>query len=128
MELLYDKDHLVRSTAAEALGTLDQGSPEVVQALIECLQDDHYFVRFYSASAIGNLGQVKPEVVQALIGCLCDSNNLVRLFAASAIGKLGQNRQGDIVSKLVNWIEQNQQSDYVGHGIDALWDTVAERA
>ncbi|WP_264308846.1 hypothetical protein [Nodosilinea nodulosa] len=33
-----------------------------------------------------------------------------------------------VAPRLADWIEQNQQSAYVGHGIDALWAIMTEQA
>ncbi|MBD2079972.1 hypothetical protein [Leptolyngbya sp. FACHB-17] len=49
----------------------------------------------------------------------------VRSSAAEALGKLGKVDRS-IEPKLVQWIEQNQDSEYVRNGIDALWQIVEE--
>jgi HEAT repeat protein len=99
----------------------------VLQALLYRLSDDDSSVRFRVAQALGQLAQATPELLQALIDRLSDAYDSVRYNAASALGKLG--KQTDTVAPLLaNWIEQNQQSDYVGHGIDALWAIMTEQA
>jgi HEAT repeat protein len=63
----------------------------------------------------------------ALINCLSDDKNNVRSSVVSALGKLGK-QTDNVAPQLADWIEQNQQSDYVGHGIDALWAIMTEQA
>jgi HEAT repeat protein len=63
----------------------------------------------------------------ALINGLSDDDSSVRSSTAFDSGQLG--KQTDTVApQLADWIEQNQQSDYGGHGINALWAIMTERA
>ncbi|NEO64736.1 MAG: hypothetical protein F6J98_31795, partial [Moorea sp. SIO4G2] len=59
----------------------------------------------------------------ALIARLQDNDSLVRWNAAYALGNLGKT-SNHILPTVIEWIEQHQDSDYVGSGIDALWDLV----
>ena len=47
----------------------------------------------------------------------------MRSSAAEALGKLGK-KSAHILPQLVKWIEQHQDSEYIGRGIDVLWDLV----
>ena len=125
---LSDDDSDVRFSAAAALGELAQATPDVLKALIDRLSDDDDSdVRATAVYALGQLGKPFPKVLQALIDRLSDDDWDVRANAADALDKLG--KQADIVApQLADWIEQNQQSDYVGHGIDALWAIMTEQA
>jgi len=58
---------------------------------------------------------------------LSDDESTVRFSAASALGLLGK-RAGTVATQLADWIEQNQHSDHVGYGIDALWMIMTEQA
>ncbi|MGB7428045.1 MAG: hypothetical protein WA933_09590 [Microcoleaceae cyanobacterium] len=41
------------------------------------------------------------------------------------MGELG--KQSDkIFPRMLQWLEQHQDSEYVGSGIDVLWDLIAE--
>jgi hypothetical protein len=44
----------------------------------------------------------------------------VRTTSTEALGDLG--KTNDLIQpKIIQWIEQHQDSEYVGNGIDALW-------
>jgi len=126
---LADEDSLVRGNAAEALGKLGNASVEVVDALLRRLadkKDEDLWVRALAAEALGKLGNASVEVVDALLGRLADKDedSWVRGNAAQALGKLGKN-SSDVASAVAQWISQHQDSEYVGSGIDALWQLVA---
>ena len=125
VEQLQDEDFGVRRYAAEALGKLGDSSGEVVDALVEQLQDEDFGVRRYAAEALGKLGDSSGEVVDALKGRFQDEDFGVRFSAASALRKLGK-KASDLIPYIVQWISQHQNSEYVGRGIDVLWDLVAE--
>ncbi len=55
-----------------------------------------------------------------------DDNSYVRRRAAQALGRLGKT-SNHILPTVIEWIEQHQDSNYVGSGIDALWDLVVGR-
>ncbi|MBE9129361.1 HEAT repeat domain-containing protein [Coleofasciculus sp. LEGE 07081] len=120
---LDDQDSGVRWEAAHALGELGQDSETVVNALLLCLEDENSGVRGNAAFALGKLGQGSETVVNALLLHLDDEYSYVRVHAAIALGKLGK-KSSDILPAIVQWLEQHQDSDYVGSGIDALWDLV----
>ncbi|MBD2504838.1 HEAT repeat domain-containing protein [Anabaena azotica] len=123
LALLHDKSELVRSFAAEALGKLGKDTPEVVSQLLALLYDESNFVRSSAVGALGKLGKDKPEVVAQLLALLHDESESMRSSAAWALGKLGKNSP-DITANVVEWILQHQDSEYVGTGIDVLWDLV----
>ncbi|MFQ4138765.1 sister chromatid cohesion protein PDS5 [Nodosilinea sp. PGN35] len=127
IDCLSDDDSIVRYGAASALGNHAQASPEALQALIQCLSNDDSFVRALAALDLGNLAQDSSEALQALMQCLSNDDYLVRSTAVSVLSQMGK-QTDTIASQLANWIEQNQQSDYVGHGIDALWAIMTEQS
>ncbi|WP_424095065.1 hypothetical protein [Moorena producens] len=61
-----------------------------------------------------------------LLARLMDDNSYVRRRAAQALGRLGKT-SNHILPTVIEWIEQHQDSNYVGSGIDALWDLVVGR-
>ena len=124
---LDDSDRSVRSSASYALGQLDNAHETVVQVLIASLDDREAVVRSNAASALGKLSIADETVVQALFGHLSDRESAVRSKVASALGKLGKQPENTIVPPLVYWIEQHQQTEYVGYGIDALWSLMTEQ-
>ncbi|MBD2020668.1 HEAT repeat domain-containing protein [Leptolyngbya sp. FACHB-36] len=116
---LTDNDDLVRWSAANALGKLGTASEVVVQALLNRLTGDEASVRWSAANALGKLGTASEVVVQALLNRLTDDHNLVRWRAADALGNLGKKADW-VLPMLMQWIEQHQDSEFVGAGIDAL--------
>ncbi|NET68431.1 MAG: NACHT domain-containing protein [Moorea sp. SIO1G6] len=123
---LQDDDSDVRVTAANVLVNLGNSSETVINALIAGLQDDDSDVRVSAAEALGNLGNISETVVNALLALLMDDDYDVRKDAANALGKLGKT-SNHILPTVIEWIEQHQDSEYVGSGIDALWDLVVGR-
>lgn len=61
------------------------------------------------------------------MNCLSDVHSNVCARAASALGQLGKQTDA-IAPQLAAWIGQNQQSDYVDYGIDALWMIMTDQA
>ena len=50
---------------------------------------------------------------------------MVRYRAADAIGNIGKS-EPELINLMTNWIEQHQNTEYVGNGIDVLWNLVAD--
>lgn len=82
--LRNDRDFLVRSAAADALGTLR--SRQGVAPLVAALRDSNAEVRTSAALALARLND--PSAVSALRPLLKDAEALVRSAAAQALGKL----------------------------------------
>ncbi|MFN6487536.1 HEAT repeat domain-containing protein [Nostoc sp. DedQUE02] len=57
------------------------------------------------------------------MGLLRDESEIVRYSAAEALGKLGKN-SSNVTVTVAEWISQHHDSEYVGSGIDALWNLV----
>ncbi|NET68111.1 MAG: NACHT domain-containing protein [Moorea sp. SIO1G6] len=123
---LQDPESSVRSWGANALGKLGNNSETVINALIAKLQDEHSDVRGWAADALSRLGNSSETVVNTLLARLQDEDSYVRGKAAEALGNLGKT-SNHILPTIMEWIEQHQDSDYVGSGIDALWDLVVGR-
>ncbi|ARV58312.1 signal transduction protein [Nostocales cyanobacterium HT-58-2] len=121
---LTDQNSEVRENAAFALGKLGNASAEVLNALLLLLADQDSEVRENAAFALGKLGNTSAEVLNALLLLLADQDSEVRENAAFALGKLGKN-SSDVATTVAQWISQHQDSEYVGSGIDALWELVA---
>ncbi|NER90813.1 HEAT repeat domain-containing protein [Moorena sp. SIO3A2] len=120
---LMDDKSFVRGSAANALGKLGNSSETLVSALLAGLMDDESDVRVRSAEALVNLGNSSETVINALLAQLMDDKFFVRWEAAKALGNLGKT-SNHILPTVIEWIEQHQDSDYVGSGIDVLWDLV----
>ncbi|NEO45443.1 MAG: NACHT domain-containing protein [Moorea sp. SIO4A3] len=123
LALVQDDKSFVGGYAASALGKLGNSSETVISALLARLMDNNYSVRWQAASALGNLGNSSETVISALLARLMDDEYYVRKKAAQALGKLGKT-SNHVLPTVIEWIEQHQDSNYVGRGIDALWDLV----
>ena len=121
---LEDENSQVRSSAASALGKLGSGEESVLTALLRRLEDKSSEVRSSAASALGKLGSSGEEsVLTALLRRLEDENSSVRRYAAKALGNLGK-QSSEVFPAVEQWLQQHQDSKYIGRAIDALWDLV----
>lgn len=132
LKCLRDRDPVLKSEAARALGTI--GSAKAALPLISAVQSDASDeVRFYSIYALGLIGDdiaVEPlvavlmdlsqvarvrgmaaetlsrfrgdRVVSTLTSCLSDSLAEVRYWAAYALGELGASQALSELSRLAN--------------------------
>ncbi len=64
-------------------------------------------------------------MIEALLGAFSDQSEFVRGSAASALGNLG-NKSDQIKPLVVQWIQQHEDSEFVGSGIDTLWGLVSQ--
>jgi HEAT repeat protein len=86
---LRDTNWYVRLYAAQALGRLGAGTPDVVSGLLAALRDDDGGVRQRAAEALVKLGAGTPDVTGGLLAALRDHDENVRQEAAEALGRLG---------------------------------------
>ncbi|XGV97858.1 MAG: NACHT domain-containing NTPase [Leptolyngbya sp. BL-A-14] len=116
-----DTNDTVRNGAAVALGGLRNASDVVIQALINQLQDEDSSVRSWSTVALVNLGYTPDALLQELFNV-----NLLGWFRHEGVKALGDlaKRSPQVEPAIVQWIEQHQDEECVGAGIDALWEIV----
>ncbi|MDJ0516829.1 MAG: HEAT repeat domain-containing protein [Trichodesmium sp. MO_231.B1] len=122
VELLEDENFVVRKVATRTLGEFVNGSNThtVVNVLLLRLKDSNPVVRWNAAVALGKLVNSSDTVVTSLLPLLEDENFFVRRKAALALSNLGK-KSDNIFPIIIQWIEQHQDSESVGRGIDALW-------
>ena len=82
-------------------------------------------MRYSAALALGNIGKSEPKVIEALLALLQNNDSIMRYSAALALGNIGKN-EPEVVTLITNWIEQHQNTEYVGNVIDILWSLVAD--
>jgi len=121
---LEDGNEDVRHWAAQALGKLGNASEAVISALLLGLEDGHEWVRSEAVEALGKLGNASESVISALLLRLEDGHEWVRREAVEALGKLSL-KSSEVLPAVVQWIDRHQDTEYVGSGIDVLWDLVA---
>jgi len=126
VQRLEDEDNSLRFLAASVLGKLGNASEAVISVLVQRLEDRDKSVRLEAAQALGNLGNASEPVISALLLRLEDRDDFVVHYsaAAEALGKLGL-KSSEVLPAVVQWVEQHQDTEYVGSGIDVLWDLVA---
>ncbi len=120
LALLQDENSDVRGMAALALGKLKNSPETVINSLLKVLQDENSDVRGMAALALGDLKNSSETVINSLLPLLQDENYSVCWSAATALGKLGK-KSKNFLPTIVQWIQQHQNSEYVGRGIDVLW-------
>ncbi len=121
--LLHHEDSEVRSNAVDALVMLDNTSDALVNTLLALLQDGNLQVRSDAVSSLGKLGNTSETVVSALLEQLQNEQSSTHYRTVRALGNLGK-KSSDFVTAVTQWISLHQDSEYVGNGIDALWDMV----
>ncbi|WP_245395679.1 HEAT repeat domain-containing protein [Anthocerotibacter panamensis] len=117
---LQDKDSLVRSRAAYALGQI--GSEQAVEPLLRALQDENAEVRGSAAYALGRLGS--EQAVEPLLRALQDENAEVRGSAADALGQIGSEQAVEGLLRVL----QHEDADVRGSAADALGQIGSEQA
>ncbi|NES21193.1 MAG: NACHT domain-containing protein [Symploca sp. SIO3E6] len=125
LALLTHDDQQMRLQAAEALVKLGKDSEEVHKALLALLTHDDQQMRLQTAEALVKLGKDSEEVHKALLALLTDKDTFMRFLAASVLKQLVKN-SGEITPALIQWIEQHQDSEYTGRGINVLWNLVVQ--
>ena len=121
----YENDW-VRGNAVEALGSLGKTkvSDEVVVQLHWFLSDHNDRVRRKTAEALSKLLDTSNEVIiRALLVDLSSNNILICEKVASALTNISK-QSPNVKTLVVEWIQQHENSNFVGNGIDVLWDLV----
>ncbi len=86
---LADRDWVIASAAAEALGPLREAAAHSTPSLLRALNSRHPRVRAAAANALGEIGAESEKVLPALALLLADLNSYVVTCAANALGKFG---------------------------------------
>lgn len=86
-------------------------------------------VHYQAAESLGQLGSASDVVVNGLLDLLKDDSfseqTLDRVSDRATQSLVALSKHSDAIKPaLVQWIEQHQQEEYVGNGIDALWELV----
>ncbi|RUR84372.1 hypothetical protein DSM107007_28880 [Nostoc sp. PCC 7120 = FACHB-418] len=119
LKLLKDSEFIVRSSAAVALGQI--GAEIAIPDLLKLLKDSESIVRSSAAVALGQIGA--EATIPDLLKLLKDSESEVRFSAAGMLKKIDE-KTHSVVINLPRWINENQDSEYIGNGIDLLWELI----
>ncbi|MBW4470693.1 MAG: HEAT repeat domain-containing protein [Stenomitos rutilans HA7619-LM2] len=121
--LIQDADVMARLDAAYTLGSFGETSEEVINGLLLLLQDSDSRVCYGALESLGKLEHISELVVNNLLCLLQAPDSSIRSRTRSVLVKLSKKADW-IEPAIVQWIEQHQDEECVGAGIDALWEIV----
>ncbi|WP_181357482.1 HEAT repeat domain-containing protein [Stenomitos frigidus] len=121
--LIQDADVMARLNVAYALGSFGETTEEVISGLLVLLQDSDSRVCYGAIDSLGKLEHISELVVNNLLCLLQAPDSSIRSRTQSVLVKLSKKTDW-VETALVQWIEQHQDEDCVGAGIDALWEIV----
>jgi hypothetical protein len=127
---LQDANWSVRYEAAEALGQVGAGQPEVVPGLLAALRHADGDVRSAAAEALGQVGAGQPEVVPGLLAALRHADAGVREAAAEALGQVEVKNPDQWHEVLVALLRRlyDQDDDVSGAALKAIREHTEGRA
>jgi hypothetical protein len=99
VHLLSTRGERIRSSVAEALGTIAEPVNETVNGLIQCLRDTDEQVRFTAALSLLRMGPAAKAAVSELEKALDDDNRYVRGHAAEALRAIDTEEAREILMK-----------------------------
>jgi HEAT repeat protein len=100
VDMLEDKDRVIRSRAAATLARLSESHPgrllRILERIKETLSDDSAYVRWHLSYTLGRVGLKFPARSQPYLNELSarleDDNKVVRVIAARALGMVASRR------------------------------------
>lgn len=100
VDMLEDKDRLIRGRAAATLARLSETLPgrllRILERVKETLSDDSAYVRWHLAYSLGRIGLKYPARSQGFLNELGarleDENRVVRVIATKALGAIAARR------------------------------------
>lgn len=112
--LLKNPSSKVRMKAAEALGDIEDKSPQTIEALSSLLNDSEFSVRLSAIKAIGNIGIHNLSVIDTLFILLKDNYAQVRTQVIEVLSRMGYASE-EVKNHLIQSL-QHQKPD-VGYRI-----------
>jgi len=100
VDMLEDKDRVIRGRAAATLARLSESHPgrllRILERIKESLGDDSAYVRWHLAYTLGRVGLKFPARSQAFLNELSarleDDNRIVRIITAKSLGLVAARR------------------------------------
>ena len=83
-------------------------------------------MRIRVAIALGHLKNSSEKVINTLLELLQDQDFIASWTAAYTLKALGK-KSHDILPTIIQWMEQHQDSEYIGRYIDVLWFLVVDK-
>ncbi|HSS78065.1 MAG TPA: HEAT repeat domain-containing protein [Thermoanaerobaculia bacterium] len=127
LKLLRDRSDMVRQEAAESLGRLKLGSPEVVAALREALKDSDNDVRTEAAGALGAIGKPAKDAVPQLWTIWNDSRKIVERTGLKALKDRADIELGGAAGKAVGDISGEPVEEMALGWYQARWNMSPEK-
>jgi HEAT repeat protein len=118
----YEKDHVIRRRAADALGSI--GDVRAVQPLSAALKDADSYVPERAACALGKIGDIRA--VHPLIAALADPHPQTQSAAAAALAKMGAPAVEPLIGALAS--EDREVRCWVADALGKMADTRAVEA
>ena len=79
-----------------------------------------------AAKALVKLNINSEKVINNLLELLQDQDVIASWSAANTLKELGK-KSHDILPTIIQWMEQHQDSEYIGRYIDVLWSLVVDK-
>lgn len=119
----YCYDDPIQLESIKALVKFKVDSTDIFELLRQVSESKNraYSVRLQATVALAKLGDYSENIIQSLINYLGDPYNSYE--PTSTLVELHQ-KSDQVKPLLIEWIKQQQDSNYVGNGIDALWDII----
>jgi HEAT repeat protein len=129
IQALKDKDEVVHSRAAGALGKIGPGAKAAAPALIATLKDKDRdsITRANAALALGKIGAEAKTVVPVLTEALADKDEYVRAKAVEALGDIGPEAR-DAIPALRQAFKKNKGNIFIAPGIVSAWGRIGKPA
>ncbi|MBW4692347.1 MAG: HEAT repeat domain-containing protein [Lyngbya sp. HA4199-MV5] len=99
-----------------------ESNPEIKE-LLEFLTHENYSISYSACERLGGMSNISSEVLKTLLALLEHSDYVIRSHTSAVLSNLGK-KNGLVEPAIVQWIEQHQDEECVGAGIDALWEIV----
>jgi len=126
--VIYDYDYLNETVTKQVklVEDIEQKFDKTIQQLLASSSDEDYvmlFMTFDIDEIVSELSNSSIDVLPFLLSLLNDESTYVSSMTAQVLSKLSKTTDW-AEPAIVQWIEQHQDEEYVGAGIDALWEIV----
>ncbi len=126
--VIYDYDYLYETVTKQVkpVENIEQKFDKTIQQLLALSSDEDYvtlFMTFDIDEIVSELSNSSIDILPTLLSLLNDESTYISSMTAQVLSKLGKTIDW-VEPAIVQWIEQHQDEECVGAGIDALWEIV----